>query len=246
MKKALTTIAVLAAVAVPTVAPAEPAAEPAAETTVARYDFDSGRAPGGMISDASGSGDRLRIRAADGGGLRLVRRGNGYALLFPPRCGAGATRCPQVLLEGARGSRLNPGTRSFRFGAWVAATPDQVGRSANVMQKGVSGRSGMWKLQIAGKKRARANCVLAGRDSATAYIVKSDRTVADGAWHQITCQRTATRLTILVDGVAHDSTPVPAGLDIRTDMPLRVGARALRPEADRYGGAIDDVFVAIG
>jgi hypothetical protein len=242
MKKALTVLAVLAAIAVPAVAPAEPAAE----TTVARYDFDSGRAPGGMISDASGTGDRLRIRASDGGALRLVRRGTGYALLFPPRCAAGATSCPQVILEGPRGSRLNPGTRPFRFGAWVAATPEQAGRSANVLQKGASGRGGLWKLQIAGQKRARANCVLVGAGSPTVYIVKSNGSVADGAWHQITCQRTATRLTILVDGAAHDSVPVPVGLDVRTDLPLRVGARALRAGADPYAGAIDDVVVAIG
>ncbi|HWG99470.1 MAG TPA: LamG-like jellyroll fold domain-containing protein [Pilimelia sp.] len=222
---------------------AAPATALAAETMVARYPFDAG-AVNGAFADTSGRGLPLRVRAADGGAPSLVARGTGRAVAFPARCAANAASCPRVVLEGGDDADLDPGTRAFRYGAWVRATAAQTGHNANIMQKGVATAESQWKLQIGGRK-GKAHCVLVGRGSRQAYIAKSSVTVNDGAWHSLVCSRTATALTVYVDGVARGTVAVPPNLTVANDLPLRVGGQNLSNRTDQFGGALDDVFVAV-
>lgn len=245
--KVPTTLLALALVVVPAtavIAATAPAA-PTAPVTVARYTFDGGVA-NGSIAEVSGRGVPLKVRAAAGGAVRLIARGTGRAVQLPALCRAGATACPRVVLEGADDVDLDPGTRPFRFGAALLATAAQVGPEANVMQKGVATTESQWKLQVGGKRGGRGQCVLVGRGSAKPYIARSDIAVADGRWHQVTCVRTATALAIWVDGRVRGTVAVPAALSVTNALPLRVGGRNLGASTDQFGGAIDDLFVALG
>ncbi|HEX8629757.1 MAG TPA: LamG-like jellyroll fold domain-containing protein [Catenuloplanes sp.] len=241
--KLSTTLVALTLVVVPTTAVL--AATAAGSTTVARYSFDGGVAAGGTIAELSGRGVPLKVRSAAGGTVRLVAHGTGRALAFPARCpiGTTTTTCPRAILEGGDDADLDPGSRSFRYGAWLKATAAQVGAAANVMQKGVATADSQWKLQISGT--GRAQCVVVGKGSTRIYLAKSDIAVTNGAWHQVTCQRISTGLHVFVDGKARGSVAVPSTAVIDNALPLRLGARNLNDLSDQYGGLIDDVYFTL-
>jgi len=219
-------------------------AAPTTDLLVTHYSFDRAPAADGTIAEQSGRGLPLRVRSADGGTVSYIPRGTGRALDLPARCVATAATCPRVVLEAGDDADLDPGARAFRFGAWIRSTPAEAGPSANVMQKGVATAESQWKLQVGGR-RGRATCVVVGRGSTTAYIAKSSNSVTDGAWHQITCRRTGTTLTIFVDQVARGSVTLPAGLTISNAMPLRLGGQNLSDRTDHFGGALDEPFVVL-
>jgi hypothetical protein len=238
MKRAITLL-VLSMVALAST-PAHAAAGP---VYVARYPMDTLKSSG--FPDVSGRGAPLRIRAADGGSLRWVMRGSSPAIATPAKCAAGATRCPRVVLEGTNDADLNPGIRTFRWGAMVATLRSQLGPTdSNVMQKGVSTTQSQWKLQVG--IQGRAHCVVVGQGSATNYLVRSNVIVADGRWHQVTCVRTGSWLGVYVDGKNQGTIRVPANLSIANTLPMRVGARNLQIAADRYVGFVDEVFAIAG
>jgi hypothetical protein len=176
--------------------------------------------------------------------VRYVTHGTGRAIAFPARCAATATTCARVILEGGDDADLDPGTSAFRFGATVRATPAQIGAGANVMQKGVANTESQWKMQIG--QRGRPSCVLVGRGSTRIYLVRASVRVTDGAWHSVACRRAGGTLTILVDGTARGSTPVPSTVSVANALPLRVGGRNLTARADRFGGSVDDVYAVLG
>ena len=217
-----------------------------APVTVARYPFDAGAAAaGGRIADASGRGSALTVRSADRGAIRFVIGHGGRFVVFPARCSASATSCPRVLLEGGNDAGLNPGTRNFRWGASVAVSRAQLAGSSNIVQKGVTTTDSMWKMQI-GSTHGKAQCVLVGRGSKTAYLARSSVSVADGAWHQVLCQRYGTRLIVYVDNVNRGQATVPATLSVANTLPLRIGGPNFNTTSDMYHGALDDVFAALG
>jgi hypothetical protein len=237
----------LSLIVVPAVpALATPAAAPAAAgpVTVARYSFDGGAAAG-RIAENSGRGLPLTVRTADRGAVRFLTGKTGRYVAFPARCASGATSCPRALLEAPNDADLNPGTRPFRWGASVFVTPARLVGSSNVMQKGVTTTDSQWKLQI-GSAHGKAQCVLVGRGSTTAYIARSSITVADGAWHKVLCQRSGTTLAVSVDGVNRGRTAVPGALSVTNALPLRVGGPNFNTSSDMYHGYLDDVLAVLG
>jgi hypothetical protein len=86
--------------------------------------------------------------------------------------------------------------------------------------------------------------VIAGRNRI--HRVEAKLSVADGAWHQLTCSRTRAGLFIIVDGVQRAATPVPPSLSIANAEPLRVGGKGTNHGNDQYAGQIDNVFLTIG
>jgi concanavalin A-like lectin/glucanase superfamily protein len=247
MSARLLTLALIVVPAVPgaaataTAAAAAPAAGP---VVVARYTFDAGVSPAGRVAENSGRGLPLTVRAAGGGAVRFLAAKTGRYAAFPARCAAGKT-CARALLEAASDADLNPGTRPFRWGASVSVTPAQVAGSSNVMQKGIATTDSQWKLQI-GATHGRAQCVVVGRGSAKAYVVRSTVAVADGKWHRIECQRGGAVLTVAVDGVNRGRIAVPAALSITNTLPLRIGGPNFNTSSDMYHGYLDDVSATLG
>jgi hypothetical protein len=215
-----------------------------ASLTVARYTFDGGQAAGGAIADQSGRGMPLRVRSANGGAASFITRGTGRAVAFPARCAPAATTCRRIILEGGDDADLDPGTRAFRFGAYVRVTAAQVGAGANVMQKGVANTQSQWKMQIGG--RGKPNCVLVGRGSTRIYLARASVRITDGAWHSVGCSRAGATLTIYVDGTARGSVSVPSTVSVGNALPLRLGGRNLNSRSDQFGGALDEVYAVLG
>jgi hypothetical protein len=238
------TLALILVPAVPALAATttSPAAK-ASSVVVARYSFDSTSA--GKVPDLSGRGVPLTIRSADRGAVRFVAAKTGRYIGLPLRCAAGASTCPRALLEGADDPDLDPGTRSFRWGATIAVAKSQLAGSSNILQKGVATTESQWKMQV-GETHGRAQCVVVGRGSSRAYLVRSTVAVADGKWHKILCVRSSAALTIVVDGVSRGTTRLPAGMSILNDKPLRIGGPNFNTSSDMFHGSIDDVYATIG
>ena len=97
-----------------------------------------------------------------------------------------------------------------------------------------------------GETHGRAQCVVVGRGSTRAYLVRSGVPVADATWHKILCVRSATALTILVDGVSRGRVALPAGLVIANDKPLRIGGPNFNTKSDMYHGLLDNVYARLG
>jgi concanavalin A-like lectin/glucanase superfamily protein len=216
-------------------------------TVVARYTFDSGATATGRIAEKSGRGVALRIRTADNGAVRFYPTANstGKYIRMPLRCAAGATTCPRALLEGADDADLDPGTRTFRWGATVYQSRSQLAGSSNVMQKGVYTTESQWKMQI-GEDQGKAQCVVVGQGSGAAYLVRSSVTVADSKWHKILCLRNAGLLAVYVDGVNRGYVRIPTNLSIENNKPLRVGGPNFNTNSDMYHGFLDDVYASVG
>jgi hypothetical protein len=247
MKRALLllSLASVALAAVPALASPSPTAAAAAPTVVARYTFDAGAAASGRIAEKSGRGVPLLIRTADHGTVQFYASGTGRYIRMPLACKPGASSCPRALLEGADDPDLDPGTRTFRWGATVYVSKSQLAGSSNVMQKGAYTTESQWKMQI-GEAQGKAQCVVVGRGSAQNYVARSTVVVADSKWHKILCLRTGSTLLVYVDGVNRGKATIPVTLTISNDKPLRVGGPNFNTTSDMYHGFVDDVYAALG
>jgi hypothetical protein len=207
-----------------------------------RYTFDGGVDQ--PITDDRG-GHRLRPLGQNGGTLSLVPQGPGLAVEYPRRCKLiREGDCPRAILEGSRDDRINPGTRPVRYGASVRMTRADLSDGANVLQKGYSvGAVSQFKLQV-DHRQGHPSCVITG-DQANIYRAEPNLDVADGTWHNLTCVRSRTRLTIVVDGVQRQSVALPAALSIANAEPLRIGGKGPSKGNDQFAGEIDNVFLTI-
>jgi hypothetical protein len=223
--------------------PALSAGTASGSTTVARYTFDGWSQGSTVVADDTGAGRGLTVLSRNGGTLGSVPHDGGTAIAFPGRCTTAG--CPRAILEGGDDPRLDTGAANLSYGASVLLRPDQVADGENIMQKGVSRSSSMWKLQVDGAA-GRPTCVLVGRGSTRHYIARSAVGVADGAWHRIACDRRNGRLTISVDGVHRGSVAVGSKVWLANDSPLRIGGKNVADSNDQYFGALDDVWVSRG
>jgi hypothetical protein len=241
----LLTLALIVVPAVPALAATPTATATAAPVLVARYNFDGGVAANGRVAENSGRGVPLVVRTADKGTVRFLSGTGGKYSGFPVRCAAGAKTCPRALLEGADDADLDPGTRRFTWGATVYIAKSQLAGSSNLMQKGVATTESQWKMQV-GETHGKAQCVVVGRGSSKAYLVRSSVAVADSKWHKVICQRSGTALSVYVDGTLRGRTTVPATLNIANDKPLRIGGPNFNTSSDMYHGFLDDVYAQLG
>jgi hypothetical protein len=246
----LLTVALIAVPAVPALAATTavtataPTATAPAPVTVASYTFNGG-ITSGRVAENSGRGTPLTVRTADRGAVRVVTSGSNRFIGLPVRCAAGAQTCPRALLEGSDDPDLDPGIRSFRWGASVYIAKSQLAGSSNVVQKGIATTESQWKMQI-GETHGKAQCVVVGRGSSRAYIVRSANTVADSKWHKVVCQRSGSVLSVFVDGVNRGRTTVPATISILNDKPLRIGGPNFNTSSDMFHGFVDDVYAVLG
>jgi len=210
-------------------------------TLVARYGFDGGRSS--AIADESGNGHTLRLITGNGGTVSTVRHGAGHALRFPAKC-TGKKVCPHAALQSPSAANLNPGTRPISYGAKVLLSPGQTSKGQNVVQKGYSATSSQYKLQVDGAA-GRASCVLVGARPGI-KLVTSSVSIADGNWHAVECRRTATALTVLVDGAVRGNRALVGGLSVANDRPLSIGGKGAYFDNDQFQGTLDDVWVRIG
>lgn len=217
-------------------------------TTVMLVDFEHAEslAPGTVVVDSSGHGHNGTVRGLNGGAPQPVAgEGPGTAAKFPGRCEVAG--CPRALVEVPDSAELRPGLRSFEYGASIRLQPYQTSAGANVVQKGRYGDpDGQWKLQVDGLS-GRPSCVISGpRDgSYRRAVVKSPRSIADGDWHAVSCQRFPDSVELTVDGVVVGRQPF-AAVQLSSIAPVTIGSKTVnRLDNDQFQGALDDIYLTV-
>ena len=207
-----------------------------------RYRFETVSNPVTTVVDDSGKGHTGTVQSANGGVVVPVTGYEGQGVQFPALCTG--TGCPHANLSAPDAADLNPGTALFTFGARVRLTLADLtaDHGSNIVQKGLSSTP-QWKLQLDDAVTGKPSCVVRTTDGTQAIIVKASVGVADGTWHKVSCQRTSTTLTILVDNIARGSALLPATYDISpVGQPVGIGAKGTGSNNDQFHGAIDDVY----
>lgn len=104
--------------------------------------------------------------------------------------------------------------------------------------------TGRWKMEIVRRNsgtQAKANCHFAGTRTGT--NLARGPSLADGKWHTVTCTKTATTVSLTVDGTTY-TTSVSVGDINTTGKQIALGGQATG--ADQYMGDLDYVQVKVG
>jgi len=134
---------------------------------------------------------------------------------------------------------LIPGAADFTVTINVkfSAIPSASVGDYDLIRRGVSSSTGGdWKLEIlanANRTTAKASCHASG--SAGSRTNTNGPSLADNAWHTVTCIKNASSLTLQVDGVRY-AKPATIG-SITNTSPLTIGAKS---NGDWYGGLMDE------
>jgi hypothetical protein len=142
---------------------------------------------------------------------------------------------------------LNPGTAPVQFTMHVRYTvtpPNSSTTDYDLLRKGTSSDSAQfYKAEI--RPDNRAVCRFVGsKTSKTGILIHAGPTLNDGAWHTITCTKSATNITLVVDGKTFTKKGTVGS--ISNTGPLTLGAKPGRQFSDFYAGDLDEVSVSIG
>jgi hypothetical protein len=224
-------IAVVTALAATALLGVSGPAEAAATKTLASWTMNE-KAGSTVLVDTSGHGINGTI------GTHVVA--NGAVETFPyVQGGVGGVYDP-AHIDLLNSSQLNPGTRDFAVTIRFKFTIP-VG---DVLQKGQSGAvGGLFKIEL-DSGGGKVDCSFVSPTGSAQ--VWSSRTVNDGLWHVVTCTRTATQVTVTVDG-AVVGTIVHSTGSISNTWPLSIGGKSkcnqTKVFCDYFAGQIDYVKI---
>jgi Concanavalin A-like lectin/glucanases superfamily len=206
------------------------AGEAQAATAVATWHMDDP----GRLTDSSAFGNNGSTT-----GITSVAGANGPGYRFNGR--NSVANVPDA-------ASLDPGTATLRITAKVKFTvvPSRSVVDYDLVRKGLTGTAGgTWKMEIfppsPGSPVGPAYCQFQDSSGRTASI-RDSRNLADGQWHTISCVKTSTSISVIVDGAARTSR-VSLG-SISNSRPVTIGAKP--GGGDRYLGDMDEVSIQIG
>lgn len=135
---------------------------------------------------------------------------------------------------------LNPGTRDYAVTIRLKFTL----ALGNPLQKGQTGTpGGFFKVQL-DDGGGRILCSFVSPTGSAS--VWSAQTINDGAWHVVTCTRTATAVSITIDGKASASIAHKTG-SISNTWPLSIGGKSkcdqVKTFCDYFTGQVDYVQI---
>jgi Concanavalin A-like lectin/glucanases superfamily len=191
---------------------------------------------GTTMKDSSGNGN-------DGTTYHVTMTGaSGYK--FDP-----ASRSKVVVGSSAT---LNPGTASFSYSVKVQSSQVPAsGTDYDLLRKGVgSTTGGEYKIEIVrGNGQGRAFCVVKDARGVGASI-SGTTNVTDGHVHTLTCTKTASGLTLVVDALKPRTKTVSSKLgSISNSSALVIGAKtptATGSAGDWYNGALLEARITVG
>jgi Concanavalin A-like lectin/glucanases superfamily len=149
---------------------------------------------------------------------------------------------PERLVQ-ASSATLNPGAGSYTVTLRYKTTK----HFGNIVQKGQAGSpGGYFKLENPG---GHLNCVFRGTNSSGNFLrkaVESPAVLSNGAWHVAVCTRTATRLTLTIDGSVVATAKCSSGT-ISNPRPITIGGKLacdqVKTSCDYFTGDIDYIRI---
>jgi hypothetical protein len=187
--------------------------------------------------DSSGNGLNGTIGTSVQTGVALSGGGTGYR--FPYKRPNTPPPDPQHLVTVPHSSRLNPGSGAYAVELRMRTTHS----FGNVIQKGQAGsKGGYWKFEQPSGKIACLFRGSAGTSTASSASVR----VNDGNWHTVRCERTASSVTMWVDGVFTSRNRNATGT-IANTRPLTIAGKGncdqVEITCDYFSGDIDYVRI---
>jgi hypothetical protein len=142
---------------------------------------------------------------------------------------------------------LNPGAAPIQFTVHVRYTvtpPNTSTTDYDILRKGTSSDSAQfYKAEI--RPDNRAVCRFVGsKTSKSGVLIHAGPRLNDGTWHTITCTKTSTRISLVVD--SRTFTKKATVGSISNTGPLTLGAKPGKRFSDFYNGDLDEVGVSIG
>ena len=134
---------------------------------------------------------------------------------------------------------LNPGSRNVRVTIRVNTTSTPATPDFDLIRKGYyySSSGGEWKVEY--QPSGQATC---GFKGSTGYAeLTAGPSVADGAWHTITCVKTASYIRLMVDGTRFTQTAALGS--ITNSDAVVLGAY---PGAEFFPGRLDEAVISYG
>ena len=212
-------------------------AAPASAATLA--DWEMNEAPGAhTMVDSSG-----HVNGTIGSAVQTgvnVQGATAYRWVFtsptapPPK--------PERLVQ-ASSSTLNPGSGTYSVTLRYRTTK----HFGNIVQKGQAGSTGgYFKLE---NPNGRLNCVFRGVSPSGSFLRKAVESgvISDGSWHTIVCTRTASGLSLTVDGTLVATAKGGTGT-ISNRNPLTIGGKLncdqVKTTCDYFTGDIDYIKIA--
>lgn len=153
--------------------------------------------------------------------------------------GKGLVRVPNA-------ADLNPGSQPLTISAHVLVPANLANGDYNLIEKGVATTTGgAYKMEIFGKSKSRRfgypDCAFNGANGHNR--VYGPFTIADGKWHQVVCNLTATQAFVTVD-----DTPGPKATravdTIANTTDLTIGGKP--NNTHYYIGRADEISITIG
>ena len=137
-------------------------------------------------------------------------------------------------------SIFSPGTQAFSFSIWVntTAVPGTGNCDYDVFRRG-----NIYKLELLPYSTNKAFPMCRWKGSAAGVSLKPKVQVNDGDWHQITCQRTASGVTEILDGTKIASSSTNVGSLVSSG---KVFVASKPANADYYVGQLDDFSFVVG
>ena len=229
MRKSLTAL-ITALVSVTVVATASPAGA-AATKTLALWNMNQ-KSGSSVLVDSGGKAIKGTI------GSHVVL--NGAYESFPVVKGGIGGVVDPAHIDLVNNALLNPGTRDFAITVRLKFTL-AVG---DVLQKGQSGAiGGLFKIEL-DSGGGKIDCSFVS-PSGNAQVWSS-KPINDGLWHVVTCARTATQVSVTVDGTVL-GTILHASGNISNTWPMSIGGKSQCNQTttfcDYFAGQIDYVEI---
>jgi PKD repeat protein len=213
-------------------------AQATATRTVALWSMDE---PAGstVLKDSSGNGRNGAVGAeVVTGALYAGATGHRFATHLP----TDQEYVPGHVNLVPHSTDFNPDAGDFSFTIRYRTTYS----FGNILQKGQGATAGgYWKFEAPSGK---PKCLFRGGDGAsrTGY---TDVSIADGQWHTVTCNRTASYVEMYVDGVRTSRLTGPTGT-IANSWQLSIGGKSqcdgVKVTCDYFAGDIDYVKILKG
>lgn len=207
---------------------------------VARWEMNEAKGASTM-RDSSGHGVTGKIGKVVKTGTH-VQGSVAYRFPFAP---PNRTPADTPRLVTVNSSALNPGSRNFSVTIRYRTTKT----FGNIMQKGQHGaKGGYWKLEA---PHGKLTCLFRGvvNGQLKGKTVNSGVALNDGNWHTVTCLRTATRLTMTIDGTKTRRANGATGT-ISNKVPMTIGGKVncdqVKVTCDFFTGDIDRIEVKAG
>jgi len=212
-------------------------AAPASAATLANWQMNEG-ANASVMVDSSG-----HVNGTIGSAVVTGFTFNGATGYHWPFTSPTAPPAKPERIVQANSSTLNPGSGNYTVEIRYRTTK----HFGNIVQKGQAGSSGgYFKLE---NPNGQLTCVFRGTNSSGNFLRKQvvSGVLSDGQWHVVRCSRTATGLTLNVDGKVVATAKGSTG-NISNNRPISIAGKLncdqIHTTCDYFTGDIDYITIS--